>query len=189
MRVAPRATRQPENLSGDRRIDFRARNFPPLFGRIRSQRHTPGKAIITLTAQNNKCIVIAVHGPRTWGDFAEFCEFPIARILVTQPQIIANGRRNVQARALVQIWPRALVSEHVLPVIRTEGTTILPLCITNSVSVSNGDPSTLKNALTIANISISEPWNHLTRLAFGVATFHVVIRESDIKRILARHEI
>src|SRR6516165_1141642 len=137
MRVASRATRQPENLSGDRRIDFRARNFPPLFGRIRSQRHTPGKTIITLTAQDNKCIVIAVHGPRTWWDFTEFCEFPIARIFVTQPQIIANGRRNIQTRALVQIRPRALVTEDILPVIRTEGTAILPLCITDSVSVSN----------------------------------------------------
>ena len=132
-------------------------------------------------------VMMPVENAAPWPEMQRF--YFLVRTRPVEGKELATLQRNVQARALVQIWPRALVSEHVLPVVRTEGTAILPLCITDSVSVSNGDPSPLKNALTVTNISVSEPRNHLARLAFGTATFHVVIRESDIKRILARHEI
>src|SRR4029077_2509087 len=149
-----------------------------LFARIVSRSHAPGKSFIALAAQNHKGIVIAVHRPWTWRYFAEFCELPIACILVTEAQIIANGRGDIQTCALVQIRPRTLVPENVLPMIRAERATIFPLRITNSISVSNRDPPTLENGLALANKSLLEPWNHLARLRFAslkrmaFGTFH-----------------
>src|SRR6516162_8426113 len=163
--------------------------FELLFGCFRSRSDATRKPFIALAAQNHKGIVIAVHRPRTWRHFAEFYELPIACILVTKAQIIANSWGDIQTCTLVQIGPRALVSENILPMIRAERAAIFPLRITNSISVSNSDPPTLENSLAVASESLLEPGNHLIGFRFGVTAFDIVVRQSGVKWILARHKI
>src|ERR1700745_1222958 len=66
-----------------------------LFGRFGPRSHAPGKAIIALAPQNDKGIIVPVHRPWTWRDFAKLGESPVAGVGVPQPQIISDRRRNV----------------------------------------------------------------------------------------------
>src|SRR5262249_38700194 len=93
------------------------------------------------------------------------------------------------AGALIQIWSGTFISKHVLPMVSTERSTILPLSITNSVSVPNRNPPAFENSLAVADKRLFEPGYHLAGFVFGMTAFDIVVRESDVKRILARHEV
>ena len=80
-------------------------------------------------------------------------------------------------------------TKHVLPVIRTEGSAIFPLGVTNFVSMMDRNPSAFENGLSIANERLLKPGNHLACFVFAVTVFDIVIRESDVERILARNEV
>jgi hypothetical protein len=51
--------------------------------------------LITLAPQNDKCVVVTVHGPRTRRDFAKLDELPVTRIFDAKTQVIANRRRHI----------------------------------------------------------------------------------------------
>src|ERR1700741_5049946 len=71
----------------------------------------------------------------------------------------------------------------------TEGPTIFPLGITNFVSVPNGNPPAFENSLAVADKRLFEPGYHLAGFVFGMTAFDIVVWESHVKRILARHEV
>jgi hypothetical protein len=53
----------------------------------------------------------------------------------------------------------------------------------------NRNPSVFENSFSIANKRLVEPGDHSAGFAFGMTAFDIVVRESKIKRILARHEL
>ena len=86
-------------------------------------------------------IVIAVLCPGAGGHIFELDEFPIRHIRVLQAEIVANRRRNIQSRALVQIRFRTFVTKHILPMIGAKRARVLPLGVGGSCSLSNRDPA------------------------------------------------
>jgi hypothetical protein len=74
-------------------------------------------------------------------------------------------------------------------VIRTEWSAIFPLGITNFVFVADRNPSVFENGLSIANKRLIKPGNYFACLVFGMTVFDIVVRESHVKRILARNEV
>src|SRR5260370_3127474 len=80
-------------------------------------------------------------------------------------------------------------TKYVSPVIRTERSAIFPLGVTNFVSVLDRNPSVLENSLSIASKRLLEPGNHLACFVFGMTALDIVVRESKVKRILARNEV
>src|SRR5260370_41834706 len=80
-------------------------------------------------------------------------------------------------------------TKYVSPVIRTEWSAIFPLGVTNFVSVLDRNPSVLENGLSIASNRLLEPGNHLGCFVFGMTALDIVVRESKVKRILARTEV
>src|SRR5260370_37337633 len=80
-------------------------------------------------------------------------------------------------------------TKYVSPVIRTEWSAIFPLGVTNFVSVLDRNPSVLENSLSIASKRLLEPGNHLGCFVFGMTALDIVVRESKVKRILARNEV
>ena len=61
--------------------------------------------------------------------------------------------------------------------------------VTNLVSVPDRNPSVLENSLSIAGKRLLEPGDHLGCFVFGMTALDIVVRESKIKRILARNEL
>src|SRR5271157_4893381 len=51
------------------------------------------------------------------------------------------------------------------------------------------NPSAFENGLSIANERLLKPGNHLACFVFAMTVFDIVIRESDVERILARNEV
>ena len=51
--------------------------------------------LITLAPQNDKSVVVTVHGPRTGRYFAKLDELPVTRIFDAKTQVIANRRRHI----------------------------------------------------------------------------------------------
>jgi hypothetical protein len=51
------------------------------------------------------------------------------------------------------------------------------------------NPSVFENRFSIANKRLVEPGDHPAGFAFGMTTFDIVVRESEVKRILARDEL
>src|SRR5580704_1692273 len=110
---------------------------------LAAQNIPPREAIVALATQNHKCIILAVHRPRTRRNLFEFYETPVAGIFIPETKVVANCRRNVQSSALVEIRARTLVPKDILPVIRTKRTTILPLSVADTVTVPNTKPAAL----------------------------------------------
>src|SRR5271169_5780249 len=72
-----------------------------LVGGFGSENYLAREPVVTLAPQNDKRVIVTVHGPRTGRYFAEFDELPVARIFVAKTQVIANRRRHIQAGALI----------------------------------------------------------------------------------------
>lgn len=66
---------------------------------------------------------------------------------ISDTKVVADGGRDIDARALVIGVFRAFLSEDILPIVGDEGAAILPLAITNLTGVRavNLDPSSLAN--------------------------------------------
>ena len=69
------------------------------------------------------------------------------RGFISDAKVVADGGRDIDARALVIGVFRAFLSEDILPIVGDEGAAILPLSITNLAGVRavNLDPSSLAN--------------------------------------------
>ena len=75
----------------------RNRSIIPVRRRERSESRCllARELLVTVTPQNDKCVVVTVHGPRTGRYFAKFDELPVTRIFDAKTQIIAHCRRHI----------------------------------------------------------------------------------------------
>jgi hypothetical protein len=160
-----------------------------LIGRFVFEDKTTRKSVGTLPAKENEGIVVAVHRPRSRRHLTKFDEPPVTGVFAPKAKVVPDGRRHIEAGTLIQIRSWTFVAKHILPVIGTEGAAILPLGITNSISVSNGEPSTLEYGLAITDKRLLEPGDYLASFGFCSPSFDIVVRESHIKRILPRDKI
>src|SRR4029453_17581252 len=83
-------------------------------------------------------VVVAELCPRTGRYFGKLDEFPIGHIGLLQAKVIADGRRNIESGAAVEIRFGPLVAEDVFPVIVTKRTGVLPLRVDCSVALADG---------------------------------------------------
>src|SRR5512133_2893070 len=90
-----------------------------------------------------ECVVVSMRGPWAARYFARIHKLPFGHVCFFQSEVVAHGRRNIEARAFVEIRLWAFVAEHVLPVVGAEWACIFPLRISSPVTFANGDPSTL----------------------------------------------
>src|SRR4029077_15881971 len=67
--------------------------------------------------------------------------------------------------------------------------TVFPLGITDSVTMTDSEPSAFKNGLAVTDEGLLKPRNHLAGFRFRATPFDIVVRQSDVKRILARNEV
>lgn len=89
---------------------------------------------------------------------------------------------------MVQIRSRPFITKYILPVIGAEGSAIFPLGVANSIIVPDRNPTTLENRLTIAHEGLFEPGNHVLSLWFSVPALYIVVRQSEVKRVLSREK-
>jgi len=108
-----------------------------LIVRFGLENNTAGKSVVTLAAEQDERVVVAVHRPRARRHLAEFGESPVACIFVPKAEEVADGRRHVQTGALIQIRSWTFVAKHILPVIGAERAAIFPLSVTDSVPVTD----------------------------------------------------
>ena len=94
-----------------------------------------------MAARNDEVIVFAVASPRTRRHVAHFDKLPIGYVGRRKPEIITDGRRNIQACSMVGIRLRPLILENVLKMIGAKRATIFPLGVAGAVAFSNGDPA------------------------------------------------
>ena len=155
--------------------------------RRRRQLQVPvAKLLVALASQNDKPVVITVHRRGSRRNFTEFDKLPITGLDIPKTEVIPHRRRDIKPCVLVQIrfWP--FVAKHILPVIGVEGSAIFPLCITNSITVTDRKPASFENGLTFALKGIFKPRNHVFRLGLRVTTLQIIIGQGDIERVLPR---
>jgi hypothetical protein len=73
--------------------------------------------------------------------------------------------------------------------IGSERAAIFPLGVTDFVAMTDCDPSAFENGLTVTHERLLEPGNHLTGFGFCPTAFDIVVRQSNVKRILSRNEV
>ena len=110
---------------------------------------------------------------------------PISKVGRLQSKIIADSRRDIQSGAEVSIRFGPLVAEDVLEMIGPEWTAVLPLRVTNQVSLANSDPVILANGLPGCGVRLLEPRNNERRFRFKLPIDQIVVRQGDIERILS----
>src|SRR6516162_11285106 len=143
-----------------------------------------------LRTMAQKRVVITIERPWSQRNLGKIHEAPIAKINVTETQVIANGGRNIQSRVPIPVGSGTLSPKNIFQVVCLKGTHIFPLRVTDSSFVANLNPATFANRLTIADKCIPEPGNHLRRLRLGVILIvDIIVREGDVKRILARKKV
>src|SRR5947199_7527655 len=89
---------------------------------------------------------------------------------------------------MVQIRLRTLIPENVLEMIGAKRAAILPLRVTEAISLANGNPTVAADRLSRAGVRLLEPRDHQRRFRLKLAVRHVVIRQGDVKGILPRDE-
>src|SRR5262249_54708801 len=89
---------------------------------------------------------------------------------------------------MIQIRLWALVSEHVLKMVRAKRATILPLRVAEAIAFADRDPTMAADRLPRAGVGLTEPWDHEWSFRFKLAVRDVVIRQREVKRILPRDE-
>ena len=87
-------------LAGDRGLRQALQSLVRLLPRdlvrgLVSENYSARKPVVTLTTQNDKCVVVTVHSPRAGRHFAEFDELPITPIFVAKAQVIADRGRYI----------------------------------------------------------------------------------------------
>ena len=70
-----------------------------------------------------------------------FGEFPSHAIATADAKEISDSRADIYTGVTVGVWLWSMPFKDVLPVIRGEWATVLPLCVTNFASVVNSYPA------------------------------------------------
>ena len=85
------------------------------------------------------------------------------------------SRAEIYSGVLVSVGPRALVSKHILPVVRLEWSYIFPLREAHTIAVSQFNPPVFAHTLTVANKRAAKPGNHCWRFRSGVMVLDIVV--------------
>src|SRR6516164_4755528 len=104
-----------------------------------------------LRTMAQKRVVITIERPWSQRNPRKIHEAPIAKIDVTETQIIANGGRNVQSRVPIRVGSGTLSPKNVFQVVCLKRTHVFPLRVTDSSFVANLNPAAFANRLTIPN--------------------------------------
>ena len=106
-----------------------------------------------------------------------------------EPQVITDGRAEVDAGRLIPIGAGRLVAEDVLPVIDFEGSDVLPLRVADAAFVMDGDPAALADRETVSTVGFPEPGNHFgSLLAVHTTAGNIVVGQSNVKGVEAGRE-
>ena len=116
-----------------------------------------------LCARYDKCVVVSMRRPGSVRHFTEFDKAPVGHVRVLQAKVIPHCRRNIEARALVQVWFWSLVAKNILPVIGAKRSRVFPLRIDGAVAFANRNPAVFANRHRRTLIRILEPWHHTWR--------------------------
>ena len=152
------------------------------------RRESFGHALLGLAARDDEVIVVAVASPRAGRDITNFDKLPIGDVRRRQAQVIANGRRNIQTRPMIQIrfWP--FILKYILKMIGTKRATIFPLRITRAIAFPNRNPATFAHRLTRPRVSMLKPRDHQRGFWFELPMGDIVIRQRTVKRVLLGNE-
>src|SRR3984893_8152716 len=71
--------------------------YRPLLIALAAQDVSASETVVALATKNYKGIIFAVHRPRTRRNLFELDKAPVASVSAAQPEVVANGRRNVEA--------------------------------------------------------------------------------------------
>src|SRR6516165_10277518 len=113
------------------------------------------KARFGLTFGDYEMIVIAIDAPWTRRNIPHFDKLPVGHIGWAQAQVVAHGRRDIEAGATIQIGLRSFILKNVLEMVGPEGPTVFPLRIANATALANCEPAILANRM--ARLGISSP--------------------------------
>src|SRR6266480_2360257 len=121
--------------------------------------------------------------PGTAWHFIEIHEPPIGDVSWFQSEVIADGRRNIEPGAFVQVrfWP--VVTENVLPVVGAEWSGVLPLRIRGSIAFADRDPSVFASRYGRSLVPFFKPRNNARR--FGSMAFprFIIVGEGAVEWI------
>src|SRR5207237_8523583 len=104
-------------------------------------RRSFGETPFRLGWRDDEVLVCAVSSPRTRRDVAHFDKVPSLYVGPREPEIITDGRRNIQACPMVEVRLRPLILENILKMIGAKRATIFPLRVAGAVAFSNCDPA------------------------------------------------
>ena len=135
---------------------------------------------------DNERVISPVQPP--WADWhLPFIDKPpVGDIRVSHPKIIAHRGGNIQTRPFVHIrfWP--VISEYIFPMIGPKWTAILPLGVNRAGAMADRHPVTMANGFALSCKTRLEPRDDERRFRLHMAIAYVVVRKSDIERILTR---
>src|SRR5262245_16882301 len=72
--------------------------------------------------------------------------------------------------------------------VRAKRAAVFPLRIADAIPFANGDPTMAAHRLARAIIGLFEPRDHQRRFRLELAVCDVVIRQSEVERVLLRDE-
>ena len=137
-------------------------------------------------------VVVSPLGPGALcRDSGKFGKPPVNGGSITNSEEVPDGRRDVDACALVHFVLGGLLTEDVFPVVGDPWSAIFPLGVANFFCFRgvNLDPSALADGVTRLGVVAIPPWNDPLGLGFVVGVVEaVVVGERDVKRILFRRE-
>src|SRR5689334_5291537 len=118
------------------------------------------KPRFSLALGDHEMIVVAIGAPWTGRYIPNFDELPVRHIGRTEAEIIAHGRRDIEAGSVIQIGLRPFILENVLEMVSPERSAVFPLRITDAVALADCEPAILAHGMAGLGISGFEPWNN-----------------------------
>lgn len=133
-------------------------------------------------------VVVAEGGPGALRDVGELDEFPVGHVGVVHAEEVADGGRDVEAGAFVQVGLGAFGAKDVLPVVGAERAGVLPLGVADAVLEPDGDPAAFADGFLRPLEGLAEPRDDAGGLGLEALRGDVVVGEGDVKGVLARGE-
>src|SRR4029453_8782572 len=130
-------------------------------------------------------VVFSVSRPRPARHFPKDPKPPVRDIRVVHSEIVAHGRRDIEASPLIQIGFWAVIAKHILPVIGAERSGVFPLRINGSIAFADCDPSIFASRNSGSLIRFFEPGDNAFRFRAMACGRLVVVRKCAIEWILS----
>ena len=137
---------------------------------------------------NYEGVVFSVGRPRPAWHFTKGDKPPVGHVRLFQCEIVADGWRDIEARAFIEIESRTFIAENVLPVIGTERSCVLPLRVSRAIAFADGDPSVFARRDGRALIRFFKPRYNAWRFEPMTCACLIVVRKRTIKWVLSRRE-